>query len=139
MERGFIESASKAQMESGFNRAFAKNSYVSYASQNVYLNDNKASIEKPAVSSRYLATLKVDTKLFATREYGEAGYIYCDDKADSTYPAKITVTTADHDINYVMLRRNDLFLMNMRYYFEKGCFRFKNLQCKDAILKALSY
>ena len=69
----------------------------------------------------------------------KAGYIYCDDKADSTYPAKITVTTADHDINYVMLRRNDLFLMNMRYYFEKGCFRFKNLQCKDAILKALSY
>lgn len=139
MERGFIESASKAQMESGFNRAFAKNSYVSYASQNVYLNDNKAFIEKPAGSSRYLATLKVDNKLFAIREYGEAGYIYCDDKADSTYPAKITVTTADHDINYVMLRRNDLFLMNMRYYFEKGCFRFKNLQCKDAILKALSY
>ena len=139
MERGFIESASKAQMESGFNRAFAKNSYVSYASQNVYLNDNKAFIEKPAGSSRYLATLKVDNKLFAIREYGEAGYIYCDDKADSTFPAKITVTTADHDINYVMLRRNDLFLMNMRYYFEKGCFRFKNLQCKDAILKALSY
>lgn len=139
LEQGYVDSASKAQMESGFNRAFAKNSYVSYASQNVYLNDNKAFIEKPSGTSRYLATLKVDNKLFAIREYGEAGFIYCDDKADSTYPSKITVTTADHDINYVMLRRNDIFLMNMRYYFEKGCFRFKNLQCKDAILKALSY
>lgn len=139
MERGFIESASKAQMESGFNRAFAKNSYVAYASQNVYLNDNKAFIETPTGSSKYLATLKVESKLFAIREYGEAGYIYCDDRADATFPAKISVTTDDHDINYVMLRRNDMFLMNMRYYFERGCFRFKNLQCKDAILKALSY
>ena len=47
MERGFIESASKAQLQSGFNRAFSRNSYVAYSAQNVYLNDNKAFVEKP--------------------------------------------------------------------------------------------
>lgn len=139
MERGFIESASKAQLESGFNRAFGRNSYVSYSAQNVYLNDNKAFVEKPEGSSRYLATLKYKGSEFAIREFADAGIIYCDDKSDCTFKTKITVTSDDHEINYVMLKRNDLFLANLRYYFERGCFRFKDLRCKEAVLKALSY
>lgn len=139
MERGFIESASKAQLQSGFNRAFARNSYVAYSAQNVYLNDNKAFVEKPIGNSRYLATLKYKGVDFAIREFAEAGIIYCDDKADYSFKTRITVTTDDHEINYVMLKRNDFFLANLRYYFEKGCFRFKDLRCKEAVLKALSY
>lgn len=139
MERGFIESASKAQLESGFNRAFSKNSYVAYSAQNVYLNDNKAFVEKPAGNSRYLATLKYNGTEFAIREFAEAGIIYCDDKADYSFKTKITVTSDDHEINYVMLKRNDFFLTNLRYFFERGCFRFKDLRCKEAVLKALSY
>ena len=46
LEQGYVDSASKAQKESGFNRAFYKNSYVAYSSECVYLNDNKAFIEK---------------------------------------------------------------------------------------------
>jgi hypothetical protein len=76
---------------------------------------------------------------FAIREYPEAGVIYCDTNPDKTFTGKIAVTTDDHNINYVMLKRNDLFLSQMRYYFEKGCFRFKDLRCKEAVLKALSY
>lgn len=139
MERGFIESASKAQLQSGFNRAFAKNSYVAYSAQNVYLNDNQAFVEKPAGNGRYLATLKYNGSEFAIREFAEAGIIYCDDKPDVTFKTKITVTSNDHEINYVMLKRNDFFLANLRYYFEKGCFRFKDLRCKEVVLKALSY
>lgn len=139
MERGFIESASQAQLTSGFNRAFARNSYVAYSAQNVYLNDNKAFVEKPSGVGRYLATLKYKGTDFAIREFSEAGIIYCDDKADKTFKSRITVTTEDHEINYVMLKRNDFFIANLRYYFEKGCFRFKDLRCKEAVLKALSY
>lgn len=139
LEQGYVESAGKAQKESGFNRAFAKNSYVAYSSQAVYLNDNKSFIEKPMGIGRYIATLKYKGTDFAIREYAEQGIIYCDDKADQTYPFKITVTTDDHQINYVMLKRNDMFLINMRYFFEKGCFRFKDLRCKEAVLKALAY
>lgn len=139
MERGFIESASKAQLNSGFNRAFSRNSYVSYSAQNVYLNDNKAFVEKPTGNSRYLATLRYKGADFAIREFAESGIIYCDDKADYSFKTRITVTTDDHAINYVMLKRNDLFISNLRYYFEKGCFRFKDLRCKEAVLKALSY
>lgn len=139
LEQGYIEGASVAQKQSGFNRAFAKNSYVAYASENVYLNDNTAFIEKPEGFPRYIATLRYNGCDFGVREYGEQGIIYCDDKADITFPVRISVTTEDHNINYVMLKRNDLFLGNLRYYFEHGCFRFKDLKCKEAVMKALSY
>lgn len=139
MESGFIDSASIAQKESAFNRAFSKNEYVQYSSENVYLNDNKAFIEKPIGKSRYLCTLRYNSRDYAVREYAEEGLVYVDDKADETYPIKIAVTTEDHNINYVMLNRNKMFVDSLRYYFEKGCFRFKNLQCKSALLKAISY
>ena len=139
LEQGFIESASEAQLASGFNKAFHKNNYVAYASQNIYLNDSNAFIEKPSGSSRYLCTIKYNNNNFAFREYPELGIVYCDDRPDLTHPLRISVTTDDHQINYVMLKRNDFFLNQMRFFFEKGCFRFKNLVCKEAALKALSY
>ena len=139
LEQGFIESASDSQKESGFNRAFKKNNYVAYSSENVYLNDNYSFIEKPTGKSRYICTLKYKGNDFGVKEFAESGFIYCDDKPDSTFPMKITVTTDDHSINYVMLKRNDFFLSNLRYLFERGCFRFKDMKCKEAILNALSY
>lgn len=139
LEQGFVESASEAQKLSGFNRAFNRNKYTAYASQGLYLNDNKAFIEKPNGISRYFCTLKYLGEFYAIREFPDLGIVYCDDKADMTYPLKISVTTTDHEINYIMLKRNDFYLSNLRYYFEHGCFRFKDLKCKEAVLSALSY
>jgi len=139
LEQGFVESASIAQKESGFNRAFAKNEYVAYSAECVYLNDNKAFIDKPDGRSTYLATLRYNGTDFAIREFPNESIIYCDDRADNSYGYRITVSTDDHELNYVMLKRNDAFLGQLRYFFEKGCFRFKDLRCKDAVLKALSY
>ena len=139
LEQGFNESASKAQEESSFNRAFAKNKYAAYAAQASYLNDNQAFVEKPDGSSRYLCTLRYLGTDYGIREFPEAGVIYCDDRPDLSHPNKISVTTDDHAVNYVMLKRYDFFLQNLRFLFERGSFRFKNLRCKEAVLKALSY
>lgn len=139
LEQGFNESASKAQKESGFNRTFKSHSYVAYSSECVYLNDSKSFVEKPDGLGRYLCTLKYKGVEYGVREFAEAGVIYCDDKPDASFPTKITVTTDDHGINYVMLKKNDFFLTNLRYFFERGCFRFKDLRCKEAVLKSLSY
>lgn len=139
LEQGFVESASQAQKESGFNRAFSDNSYVVYASENVYLNDNKAFIDKPYGNSRYIGTLKYNGVDYGIREYSDMGIVYCDNRPDSSFKYKVTVTTDDHTVNYVMLKRNDLFIANLRYMFEHGCFRFKDMKCKEAVLKALSY
>lgn len=139
LEQGFIESASKSQLDSGFNKAFAKNTYVAYSSQCVYLNDNKSFIDKPQGKSTYICTLKYKGCEFGVREITENGIIYCDDKPDTTFKTRITVTTGDHNVNYVMLKRNDFFLSNLRYLFERGAFRFKDMRCKEAVLNALSY
>ena len=139
LEQGFIESASTAMLTSGFNKAFATNSYIGYSAQNIYLNDNMAFVEKPEGIGRYICTIRYDSCDYGVREYAEAGYLYVDSKPDYTYPLKISVNTDDHAINYVMLKRNDMFLSNMRFFFEKGCFRFKDMKCKEAMLKALSY
>lgn len=139
LEQGYVEAASKAQKQSGFNRAFAKNDYVAYSSESVYLNDNKAFIERPNGNPRYLCTIRYNGCDYAIKEYVDLGILYCDDRPDRTFREKISVTTDDHEINYVMLKRNDFFIANLRYFFEKGCFRFKDLRCKEALLKALSY
>lgn len=139
LEQGFVQSASENLRSSPFASAFADNSYVAYSSECVYLNDSKSFIERPLGYSRYLGTLKYENHDYAIREYPEQGIIYCDDKADASYKFKITVTTSDHAVNYIMLKNNDMFLSSMRYFFEKGAFRFKDMKCKEVILKALSY
>lgn len=139
LEQGFNESASNAQKESSFNRAFGNNQYLAYAAEAVYLNDNKAFVGRPKGQSRYFCTLKYMGTDYGIREFREDGIVYCDDKPDSSCNMKVTVTTSDHQINYVMLKRNDTVLTTLRYFFEKGCFRFKDIKCKEAVLKALSY
>lgn len=139
LEQGYNENASEAQKTSGFMQAFANDSYSAYSSEGVYLNDNEAFIEKPSGISRYLCTLSYNGNDYGLRSFDDLGIIYCDDHDDSTYKYRIAVTTDDHRINYVMLRSNDLFIQNMRYYFEHGCFRFKNLLCKECIMRLLSY
>lgn len=139
LEQGFIESASKAQKDSGFNKAFANNDYIAYSAESVYLNDSKVFIEQLDGRSKYLATVRYNNKDFAVREFSEKGIIYCDDKPDITFPHRVSVTTDDHNVNYVMLKRYSIFVTQLRIFFDKGCFRFKNLQCKEAIMKMLSY
>lgn len=139
LENGFNESACLAQESSMFNKAFSNESYGAYASQGVYLNDNLAFIERPKGKSYYLATLKYNGKFYALREYTDKGIIYCDTNGDETFPYKISVTTDDHNVNYVMLKRNSGFLTSIRFFFEHGNLRFKDLQCKECVLKCISY
>lgn len=139
LEQGFVQSAADAQKQSGFNAAFEKNDYIAYSSEAVYLNDSTAFIEKPTGNSRYICTLRYKNADYAIREFSEQGVIYCDDRPDHSFPHRLAVTTDDHNINYVMLKKHEMFISNMRYFFERGAFRFKNLKCKECVLKALSY
>lgn len=139
LEQGFIESASNAMKESGFNKAFASSSYLAYASQNVYLNDNYSFIEKPQGRGRYLYTVKYLNKHYAIYEYDSQGIMYVTDNYDESFPIRLVLTTEDHNINYVMLAKNSLMIASLRTLFNKGAFRFKNLDCKAMLIKLLSY
>ena len=139
LEQGFVESASEALKSSAFNRAFIDDTYLQYASEGVYLNDNKAFVEKPEGIGKYVATLRFRGKDYGLRLYNEMGIVYCDDHPDQTYPEKYAITTSDFRVNYVMLNTNAMFFQTLRYYFNHGCFRFKGLQEKEAIITALGY
>lgn len=139
LEQGFVHSASEAQKNSAFNRAFAGSEYTAYASEAVYLNDNMSFVEKMKGRARYLATYRYEGANYAIREYADEGLLYVDDNADISFPGRFAVTTEDHRVNYVMLKRNDMFVSMMRFYFEKGCFRFKDLKCKESLMKMISY
>lgn len=139
LEQGYVDSAAEEMKQSGFARAFADDEYMKYSTEAVYLNDNYSFVETMQGKCKYVCTLRYMGKEYGVKEYVEKGVVYVDDKPDLTYPYKITVTTEDHQINYLMLQRHDLFIMNMRFLFSKGAFRFKNLECKEATLAVLSY
>lgn len=139
LEQGYNKSASDTTKESGIYKAFKNESYAAYSGEGKYLNDNYAFIDKPFGKNKYIVTLKYKTKLYGIRSYDEQGILYCDDKTDATFPFKLSVTTEDHDVNYVMLKNNEGFISSLRFFFNKGCFRFKDLACKEAVIKALSY
>lgn len=139
-EQNFNVSASEAQKKSAFNRAFAQgnSSYMDYSAENIYLNDNMAFIEHPVGTNTYVCTVKYKGKNFAIRDYITSGLVYCSDNPDMTHPSKFSACVDDHDINYVLISNNLGLLSTLRYKFRKGCFRFKNLECKEAVLSLLS-
>lgn len=140
LEQGFNDTASKAIQQSAFMRAFSKDEdYLKFTTQKCYLNDSVAFIESPQGKSTYVCTMNYKGINYAVREYTEMGIVYCDNRPDMSNPIKISVTTEDHNINYVMLKANSTLLSAMRYFFDRGCFRFKDLSSKECILKALSY
>lgn len=139
LEQGFIETASRAQQESGVFKAFAGSNYNKYSSQNCYLNDNFAFIEEPKGRGKYICTLKYNGTEYGVIQYTNDGIIYCSNRADSTFPIKFAVTTEDHNINYVLLKTYNALFMQLRFYFERGCFRFSDLKSKEALMCAISY
>ena len=139
LEQGYNDSAASAQKESAFNRAFSASNYLTYSADGLYMNDSKAFVEKLSGTSNYVCTLKFMGEEYAIRTFPGKGLVYCDNRIDETFPLKIACTTEDHEINYIMLHEYSDIISTLRYYFERGCFRFRNLKCKDAVLKILSY
>ena len=139
LEKNFNDAVSREQKASGFSQAFSNTKYLSYVTDNIYLNDNSVFISdtKNFGKAVYIATVKYHDKEYGIKQYPQAGILYCDLTPDITHPLKIALTTADHQINYIILKSNDLFIADMRYYFNRGCFRFKNLECKEVIFTLL--
>lgn len=139
LEQGYSKFASEAQKSSGFNKAFSKSDYIDYGAEGVYLNDSRTFIEKPSGKSKYCATLLFRNTEFAVRQFPNQGIMYCDKSVDPTFPLRITTTTEDFKPNYIMLKNNDFILNDFKYYFKLGCFRFKDMQSKEALIKSIAY
>ena len=139
LEQGYVDSAARAQMQSGFVKAFSNTQYTnSMSGQAVYLNDNYTFIERPTGRFTYLATINYENKNFSIKEYPDSGIVYIDTSVDMQYPVKISATTADHKINQVIMRTNTPLIIRLKYYFDMGCIRFRNLECKKCLFALVS-
>lgn len=139
LEQGYNESAAEAQKESGFTRAFSGSKYNAYSNQGAYLNDSSAFIEKPKGRGKYEMTVVYHGELYSVVTYEQIGIVYVSDRYDEYYPFRISLTTEDHQINYVMLQSQRNLVVKFRKLFEHGCFRFKNAKCRAMVLDMLSY
>lgn len=137
VESYFNEEVHKAQEQSAFNRAFNASKYQVYAGQNIYLNDNLTFVEKLSGLNDYVVTIKYKGVDYAVRRYPELGLLYCDKRVDGSFPLKISATKDDHTLNYVMLENYRLLILQFRQFFNRGCFRFKDLSCKDCIMSII--
>lgn len=139
LEQGHNDAAENAIKESAFMSAFQNDSYAKYASEGRYLNDYNAFIKKMPENGNYIVTLKYQGRQYSLKEYASLGIIYCSDSVDTSFPFRIAIDLNDHEINYILLQRNDMLIKQLREYFEHGCLRFKNQLCKDAFLALVSY
>ena len=139
LEQSFIEEVANAQVNSAFNRAFKNENYVAYASQNVYLNDDDAFIDKPTGNSSYICTIKhMDTE-YAIRMYYQDGLYFMDKNIDSDYKVKLTFNAQSHVDNYIMVGTSSPYTLMLKSIFERGKLRFKNQECKHAFFEMLRY
>lgn len=139
MEHMYNPEAAKAQKESLFNQAFGQDKYLDYAAENVYLNDSNTFVENVKGKSRYVGTIRCNGKIFGIREYQALGFLYCSKSYDLSYPLKLSVTTVDHDINFIMQENYRDLIMRWRMYFMMGAWRFEDLLCKEAVIMMLGY
>lgn len=138
LEQGYNDSASKAQQDNAFNKAFATDEYQLYNAEGVYLNDKIAMIEKPPEGSfRYVATLHSPNGDFSVRDYGSIMYIA--KGCDASYPFKLAVNPSVHNANTMLLCRYGYFYTALKQAFDSGLMRFQSQQCKRLIFKILSY
>ena len=139
LEQGYVESAALAQKDSAFNQAFGDDAFNSYMSEGVYLNDDFTFIEKPFGKNRYTFTISYMGRYYGLYEYEQLRIMYCCKKANTKYPITIAVTTADHNINHIMLQKHALIISQLRDLFMHGAFRFGDGESKEVILKMLSF
>ena len=139
LEQGFYQNVAEAQKSSGFNRAFKNESYLKYAVQNVYLNDNLNLIEKMQGISDYIVTIKKNDKFYGVRRFTDTGLFYIDNRADETYPDKIVPNAVEQEQGYMLLGRSNVLMSSLRLAFERGYIRFRNQECKAVFFDLMKY
>lgn len=139
LEQGFNESASSAQKGSAFNRAFGETSYNKFSSEKFYLNDDNTFVAKLTGKSMYICSLHYEDKWYGMRYYSDLGLLYVSKSADLTHGRKYAVQVSDMTDETILLKGVSGMLIKLRDAFDRGQFRFQDLNCKGAIFTLLSY
>ena len=127
------------QKESAFNRAFGKSKYNQFSSEKFYLNDNNTFVGKMDGKSIYIMSIRYDNKWYGVRYYTDRMVVYISKTPDLSQKRKIAVSVDDMCEDTTLISRTDPLMIRLREFFEKGAFRFQNLEAKTAAFNLLSY
>lgn len=139
LEQGFNETASTAQKESAFNRAFGDSDYNKFSSEKFYLNDNNAFVKKMEGDSRYMFTLKYEGNWYGVRYYSKQRIVYISKSADLSHGMKFAVQVDDMSSETTMIKTVPGYINRLREIFDMGQIRFQDLNCKAAFFTLISY
>lgn len=140
VEQNLNKDVRNIQRRSAFEQAFVNNEYLEKQGGGDYLNDITSFIDKrPEGRFYYQMTIKYMDKYYSVSMFPDSGILYVDNKYDKTFKNLVAVTTDQHDINIVMLRQSDIMIKNYREFFDRGCVRFKNINCKTAFMELVKY
>lgn len=131
--------AQQSLQSSAFNRAFSGNRYIRMASESIYLNDNTAFVKNMKGRSFYFATLRYNEKDFGLRQMSDTGLFYISHSVDSHCLNRWVVNTNELIDNYSLIHQRLNTYGMLRNYFQKGMFRFQDLECKECALNMLAY
>lgn len=133
------EHAKKAAQDSAFNRAFGESEHFKYAYENAYLLDKDAFVEKMNHAQMYYqATVVYDGKYYGIHLDKKLGHLYCSRHGDPNHPFTFALSADDHSTNTIMIKNNQYVLQQWRMYYNMGCWRFENLECKNVLFDLLS-
>lgn len=134
LQTTLVESASQAQSQSRFNKAFSGCIANKMNTTIEYINDSDKMICKCPATARYRCTLYCDGTPFGVKEDG--GLIYVTESCDPTYPLCISKETIAVDVGR---GRNEITRKMYRTKLDSCLFRFETQKCKSATLHCLSY
>lgn len=137
LEQGFNDSASKAQKASAFNRAFGESKYNKFSADRFYLNDNNTFIKKMNGRGSYIFSLHSSGAWYGVRFYSDQAILYVSKSADLTSPKKYAANPEDMTEETLLISAT--MKIRLRDMFDRGAFRFDNLESKAAAFSLLSY
>lgn len=129
----YKEQVREELMATSFGQLIANTEYGTYALENSWYNDNYKFVEKLDGQKDYVITLLIAKQKFAVYECRDKGLIYISKKVDNTHTI-CCLDNDDHDVNYIMIQKNENFLKNIVRLYKLGAVRFEDLDCKIAFL-----
>lgn len=127
--------------QSPFGKMIAKTKYGEYALKSQFYLDDNTFIQKPTGNSNYICTLKHKDKNYGVYDYYEDGNIYISRKYDKTHTVCFSLTTNDHQPNYMLLfrSRHNPVMSTLRFAYENALLRFDCMESKMMFLDFMSY
>lgn len=132
------ERSQKAIQSNPVMEAFTESQYMQYASENQFLIDTSAFIQKPKGRGRYIATMVFDGEYYGLWEYMDEGFLYFSTKYDKEYRITMVFKAKDHAQNRMLLSNFSWVTKLLKDAYNDGYLRFNNEKAKMAAMEILA-